>query len=184
MRIAPCKRSALWNDVRFEGLDLVRRWRVYPVVDLASGLLGIGVMVVGRRLSGRRAARSLLDCPAGIGSRTALRLREASLWDDPWLLEVETERPRRPRFHIRPNPYHTNPTIHFISLPTKYAHQRTKTETAMQKRIGSTVNVQSHASKQAKTPNVIVLSRNPGKSRKFFSRSNFTALDSYGISLV
>jgi hypothetical protein len=54
----------------------------------------------------------------------------------------------------------------------------------MQKRMGRTVKVQSHASKQAAAPKLMTLSRNHGRSRKFLSRSNLTALDSYGISLV
>ena len=93
-------------------------------------------------------------------------------------------RPRRPRRHIRHSPYHTKPTSERISWPTRYAHQRTNTEAAIQNRIGNTVKVHNQASKQASAPKVMVRSRNHGTSRKFFSRSNLMALDSYGMSLV
>jgi len=69
-------------------------------------------------------------------------------------------------------------------MPITYPHQRTNTEAAMQKRMGRTVKVHSQASKQAAAPNVMTRSRNHGKSKKFFRRSSFTALDSYGMSEV
>jgi hypothetical protein len=65
-----------------------------------------------------------------------------------------------------------------------YAHQRTNTDAAMQNRMGSTVKVQSQASKHAAAPNVMALSRYHGSSKKFLSRSNLMALDSYGMSLA
>lgn len=65
-----------------------------------------------------------------------------------------------------------------------YAHHLNKTPNAMQKRIGRIVNVHSHASRQARAPNISVFSRNKGRNRKFFRRSNLTALDSYGRSLA
>lgn len=54
----------------------------------------------------------------------------------------------------------------------------------MKNRMGNIVKVHNHASRHARAPKVIVLSRNGGSSMKFFRRSNFMALDSYGISLV
>lgn len=36
---SPWRRSALWYDVRLDGVDLVRRWRKAEWCDLAKGLL-------------------------------------------------------------------------------------------------------------------------------------------------
>lgn len=79
-------------------------------------------------------------------------------------------------------PSQTKPMSHRTSLPAIYAHHLNSTPNAMQKRMGRIVNVQSHASRQARAPNIRVFSRNTGKNKKFFSRSNLTALDSYGRS--
>lgn len=186
-RMAPCSKSALWKEVRLEGLDLVRRCRLGLLV-VAVALLAVGACpaLVCRRFSGRPEAVSrpvAVPASAAAGSRTALLLRDAS---SPVSRRPGVElRPRRvQRLDTRPSPYHTNPTSHIASLPAIYAHHLTSTDTAMQNRMGSTVKVHSHASRHASAPNVTVLSRYPGSKRKFFSLSNFTALDSYGMSLA
>lgn len=117
MRMQPCSMSALWYDVRPEGLDFVRRCREKPLPNLDLEGLAVGGGTL--RFSRRRGAPS---APAvvgpALGSLIPLRLREASV-RFPWLLPTEIERPRRPRFHMRPKPYHTNPTSQRASLTTK-----------------------------------------------------------------
>lgn len=184
--MAPWSRSALWKDVRLDGLDFVRRCRNTPP-GLAPGfLVGAGPAAGGLLFSRRRRLAALpsatipVECavPPGAPPGTLLRFPGPSTRFELRRLALEADRPRRARRHIRPRPYQTNPTSDLISCQMAYAHQPTNTEAAMQKRMGSTVKVHSQASRQARAPKVMVLSRNHGSNRKFLRRSNLTALDS------
>src|SRR3569833_609012 len=190
MMTAPCRRSALWKDVRFEGIDFVRRCRNAPWWGRECAAWDRGpfsLLLLSLPFSGRRAAPSVPGVAVDplVLSRTRLRLRDSSL-AEPLSPAVDREgaRPRRPRCHSRPTPSQTKPVIHLTSLLTTWPHHRTSTPKARQKRIGRMVKVHSQASRHAKAPKFMVLSRKDGSSRKFFNRSNLTALDSLGRSDV
>ena len=76
--MAPCKRSALWNVVRVDGLDFVRRCRYAPP-GLALGFLD-GTPALGAREFSRRreeasaASATPLECAAAPLTASRARL--------------------------------------------------------------------------------------------------------------
>lgn len=114
------------------------------------------------------------------GSLALLRLRDPpSVLSEPsWLDPLDIFRPLWHRSRIRPRPSHTKPMSQCASLPTTYAHHLNNILKAMQNLIGNIVKVHNHASRHANAPNIKVFSIYGGIRRKFFSRSNLTALDS------
>lgn len=121
-----------------------------------------------------------LACSSLGSSLALLRLGDLSSVprELPWPDARETLRPRRHRSRIRPRPSHTKPMSHLASLPTTYAHHLNNILKAMQNLIGNIVKVHSQASRHANAPNINVFSIYGGIRRKFFRRSNLTALDS------
>lgn len=190
----PWRRSALWKEVRFDGVDFVRLWRKGPLCDRDCIRRGcpraVPFVPFLARVDGARWRTSPCDplwvvaglfmLPSWRDSLALLRLRDSpSVLREPSKLGLRVKpRPLRPRSHKRPSPSQTKPISHRVSFPAIYAHHLKSTPKAMQKRMGRMVKVHSHASRHARAPNMRVFSRNMGRKRKFFSRSNLTALDS------
>lgn len=192
MRTAPCRRSALWNDVRFDGIDFVLRCRKWPGLGIAC-LGGWKTPLVlscdcspteDRCVSD--ALRRLRDpfCRAcKLLPLARLWLRSASL--GVWLTSPRSRDgflPLRPLRQRRPMPDQTKLMSHRNSFQITYSHHLTRTPRADRNLIGKMVNVYSQASKQARVPKYMICSRYGGRSNALSNRSNFTALDSYGAS--
>lgn len=206
MITAPCRRSALWNDVRLDGTDFVLLCWNTPDFGFDAVKPGLLETRCGPHSPFRRgvSCRLVSGCKSALGScalrfsvgvplgrvRALLRLRDSSpdllllLRPLPRFPDLEADRPLRPLRQTLPTPYQTKSTSHLASFPIRYAHHVVSTLRAAQNRMGRIVNVHSHASRHASAPKDNVHSTNHGRRRKFFKRSNLTALDSYGVSAV
>lgn len=129
----PWRRSALWKEVRLDGVDFVRLWRKGPLCERecirTGGTRDVPFVPFLVRVDGPRWGRSpgglswAVDTPLALvscrESLALLRLRDSpSVLREPSKLCLRVKpRPRRPRSHRRPIPSQTNPMSHPASFP-------------------------------------------------------------------